>query len=42
MPVLHPFYTNSLNRKDKIVIHRLRIGHTRLTKSYKKEDPEKN
>ena len=41
MPVLHPFYTNSLNRRDEIVIHRLRIGHTRLTQSYKMEDPEK-
>ena len=39
MPVLHPFYTNSLNRRDEIVIHRLRIGHTRLTQSYKMEDP---
>ena len=41
MPVIKPFHTNSLNRKDEIVIHRIRIGHTRLTQSYKMEDPFK-
>ena len=34
MPVIKPFYTNGLNRKDEVKIHRLRIGHTRLTHSY--------
>ena len=31
MPVIKPFYLNSLCRKDEVVIHRIRIGHTRLT-----------
>ena len=41
MPILCPFYTNSLNRRDEVVIQRIRIGHTRLTQSYKMEDPLK-
>ena len=28
------FYTYGLNRNDEVKIHRLRIGHTRLTHSY--------
>ena len=31
IPVIKPFYLNGLNRKDEVVIHRIRIGHTRLT-----------
>ena len=31
MPVIGPFHLNGLKRKDEVVIHRIRIGHTRLT-----------
>ena len=41
MPVLSRFHTTSLNRKEETVINRIRIGHTRLTQSYKMEDPNK-
>ena len=41
MPEIRPFYLNTNNRREEIVIHRLRIGHTRLTQSYKMEDPFK-
>ena len=34
MPVIRPFYLNGLARKDEIKIHRLRIGHTRVTTKY--------
>merc|ERR1712208_252951 len=33
-PDITPFYINGLNRKDELIIHRIRIGHTRLTHSY--------
>ena len=33
-PEIKPFYTNGLNRKDEVIIHRVRIGHTRFTHSY--------
>ena len=41
MPVIKPFYINGLTRKEEIIIHRIRIGHTRLKQSYKMEDPYK-
>ena len=41
MPKLKPFYTSHLSRKDEVVMHRLRIGHTRLTQRYYMEDPLK-
>ena len=41
LPLLGPFYTNGLSRKDEVVIHRIRIGHTRLTHRYLMEDPLK-
>ena len=33
-PTIRPFYINGLKRKDEVIIHRLRIGHTRLTHRY--------
>ena len=33
-PEVGPFDTQGLNRKEETVIHRLRIGHTRLTHSF--------
>ena len=30
-PSIKPFYLNNISRKDEVIIHRLRIGHTRLT-----------
>ena len=41
IPQLKPFYTSHLSRKDEVVMHRLRIGHTRLTQRYYMEDPLK-
>ena len=41
MPVVKPFHMNCLKRKDEVVLHRIRIGHTRLTHSYLMEDPNK-
>ena len=40
-PVLRPFYINGLTRKDEVVIHRIRIGHTRFSHRYLMEDPLK-
>ena len=37
-PDIKPFYINGLSRKDEVIIHRLRIGHTRLTHSYLMEN----
>ena len=37
-PNIRPYYINGLCRKDEVVIHRIRIGHTRLTHSYLMED----
>ena len=34
LPVVNSFYTTRFKRKDEIVLHRIRIGHTRLTHSY--------
>ena len=36
--VVPPFYINGLSRKDEVVIHRIRIGHSRLTHSFLMED----
>ena len=33
-PQIRAFHINGLTRKDEVVIHRIRIGHTRLTHSY--------
>ena len=33
-PEIKPFYMHGVNRKDEIILHRVRIGHTRLTHSY--------
>ena len=41
VPSIRPFYINGLSRKDEIIIHRIRIGHTRLTHKYLMEDPLK-
>ena len=41
LPDIKPFYLNCLSRKDEVVIHRIRIGHTRLTHRYLMEDPFK-
>ena len=32
---------NEYTRKDEVVLHRVRVGHTRLTHSYLMEDPNK-
>ena len=37
-PEMRPFYINGLKRKDEVVIHRIRIGHTRLTHRHLMED----
>ena len=37
-PDIQPFYINGLCRKDGVVIHRIRIGHSRLTHSFLMED----
>ena len=34
LPVVKPFYMTGFKRKDEVVLHRIRIGHTRLTHSY--------
>ena len=40
-PIIKPIVSSRLPRRDAIVIHRLRVGHTHLTHSYvlRKEDP---
>ena len=37
-PDISTFYINGLSRRDEIIIHRIRIGHTRLTHSYLMEE----
>ena len=37
MPVVRDFNVNCLTRKEQVVIHRIRIGHTRLTHSFRME-----
>ena len=34
IPTLKPFYVSDMSRRSEIVIHRLRIGHTRMTHKY--------
>ena len=41
MPFIKYFEPCNLSRKDEVVIHRVRIGHTRLTHRYLMEDPLK-
>ena len=41
VPSIKPFYISGLNRRNEVIIHRLRIGHTRLTHRYLMEDPFK-
>ena len=41
IPSIKPFYIYNVSRKDEVIIHRLRIGHTRLTHKYLMEDPLK-
>ena len=38
LPVLGPFKMNGLSRKDEVIIHRIRIGHTRLTHKHLMEN----
>ena len=38
IPEIRPFYINSLSRRDEVVIHRIRIGHTRLTHKHLMEN----
>ena len=40
-PFLKPFHSTHLTRKEEVLMHRLRIGHTRLTHRYLMEDPLK-
>ena len=37
MPIVGEFNVSSLSRKEQVIIHRIRIGHTRLTHSYHME-----
>ena len=39
---IRPFYLNGFSRKDEVVIHSLRIGHTRLTQKHLMEIIDKN
>ena len=41
VPILQPLTLRGYTRKDEVVIHRIRIGHTRLTHRYLMEDPLK-
>ena len=34
-PDMKPYVTCQLKRKDQVILHRIRIGHSRLTHSYK-------
>ena len=38
MPIIVPFHTLGLLRREEVVIHRIRIGHTRLTHGYLMEN----
>ena len=33
-PDIKPYHTQQLKRKDEVILHRIRIGHTRLTHGY--------
>ena len=36
--IYEKYYARCTNRKDEVIINRLRIGHTRLTHSFRKEN----
>ena len=36
-PEINPYHLIDLSRKDEVILHRIRIGHTRLTHSYRME-----
>ena len=38
VPSIRPLMIYGLKRKDEVIIHRIRIGHTRLTHSYLMEN----
>ena len=38
MPVIGEFNVNNLSRKEQVIVHRIRIGHTRLTHSHLMEN----
>ena len=38
MPQIDKYYSGCKNRKDEVIINRLRIGHTRLTHSFRMEN----
>ena len=38
MPLIGEFNVSSLSRREQVIIHRIRIGHTRLTHSYLMEE----
>ena len=40
-PNICPFYLNGFSRKDEVIIHRIRIGHTRLTHKHLMESIDK-
>ena len=41
-PSIKPFCLNGLTRKDEVILHRVRIGHTRFTHSYVMEGGDIN
>ena len=41
IPKIKPYSITNLKRREEVIIHRLRIGHTRLTHRYLMEDPLK-
>ena len=41
-PSIQPVYLNGYSRKDEVIIHRLRIGHTRLTHRHLMESMDRN
>ena len=36
-PIITPYHLSGLTRKEEVIMHRLRIGHTRLAQAYKFE-----
>ena len=38
MPIISPFHTLGFLRREEVVIHRIRIGHTRLTHGFLMEN----
>ena len=41
-PSIQPVFLNGYSRKDEVIIHRLRIGHTRLTHRHLMEGIDRN